>query len=327
MIFLRLVESVEFRHLSHNRLVPDFLACDVSDDFVSDGFLLRRVIEDRGAILRADIGALTIQSRRIVDRKEDFEQFLERDHLRIELDLHDLGVACFSRAYLFIRRIGHSAARIARNDFLDAAQIVVDRFQAPETSPRQCRDFILPGRVHLFFPSFCRALGICGVLALVLFLLIGRLFLGALLRMRLHAIAMGKSHRLIDRDSKAECGEDRNCDERCEQNRFHKITSLSFSFWDAIRRPLAPTPSQLLWESDGKEEILMVYRNGARFIITPASSISHPQSVSLPRWCCSPWASGGRSLRSSICAWRQRPSSIRIRRGALSGRARQPGRA
>src|SRR5262245_31602092 len=76
MIILSRVESVEFRQLSHNRLVPDFLLCDFSHDLFRDGFLLRRVIEDCGAILSADIGALTIQSRWIVDRKEDFEQFL-----------------------------------------------------------------------------------------------------------------------------------------------------------------------------------------------------------------------------------------------------------
>src|SRR5262245_16048650 len=99
------------------------------------------------------IGALAIQSRRIVDGKENFEQFLERDHLWIEGNLDDLGVASFSRAHLFIGRIGHASARITRNYFFDAAQVVVDRFQAPETASRQRRDLLLPGRVHIFFSS------------------------------------------------------------------------------------------------------------------------------------------------------------------------------
>src|SRR5262245_12076997 len=110
--------------------------------------------------------------------------------MRIEGNLDDLGVASMSTAHLLIGRIGHASARITRNYFFDAAQVVVDRFQAPETAPRQRRDLLLPGRVHTIFSSHCRAL-------------------------------------VIAHDSKADSGEDRNCGARREQNRFHKITSLS----------------------------------------------------------------------------------------------------
>src|ERR1700677_2015184 len=48
------------------------------------GFLLRRVIENRRTVLRADVRALAIQSRRVVVVPEHFENIVVADHLRIE---------------------------------------------------------------------------------------------------------------------------------------------------------------------------------------------------------------------------------------------------
>src|SRR5215213_6663758 len=97
------------------------------------------MIKDGRAILRAGIGTLSIERGRIVDGKEDLQQLLERGLLRIENDLNHLGVAGRSPAYLFIRRVGQVASRVAGSHFFDAAQVIEDRFQAPEASSGECR--------------------------------------------------------------------------------------------------------------------------------------------------------------------------------------------
>src|SRR5262245_13793064 len=112
MIDLCRVESSELRHFGNNRIGPDLRGRDVGDGFFSGGLLLRRMIEDRGAILGADVGTLPVQSRRIVYGEEDIEQVLEGDYLRIERDLHNLGVAGFPGANILISRVGYLAARI-----------------------------------------------------------------------------------------------------------------------------------------------------------------------------------------------------------------------
>jgi len=39
--------------------------------------LVRRVVEDGGAVLRPDIPALAVECRRVVDREEDVQQVVE----------------------------------------------------------------------------------------------------------------------------------------------------------------------------------------------------------------------------------------------------------
>src|SRR5919197_4190908 len=55
--------------------------------------LLRRVEEDRGAVLAADVRALAVPLSGVVRAPEEVEQLLVGDDRRIELDLHRLGVA------------------------------------------------------------------------------------------------------------------------------------------------------------------------------------------------------------------------------------------
>ena len=55
--------------------------------------LLGRVEEDGRAVLRADVGPLAVQLRRVVAVPEDVEQRVVRDHRRVVVHLDDLGVA------------------------------------------------------------------------------------------------------------------------------------------------------------------------------------------------------------------------------------------
>ena len=70
--------------------------------------------------MRADVPSLTVGRGRVVDREEDVEQVAERQYLRVERDLHDLGVPGRSRAHVLVARARHVTARVARLDPLDA---------------------------------------------------------------------------------------------------------------------------------------------------------------------------------------------------------------
>ena len=78
-----------------------------------------------------------------MNREVDMEQVLETDDLRIERDLHDLGVACGPGADVLVRRVGHPTTGISRLDVLDTLQVLESRFEAPEAAAGEGRDFAL----------------------------------------------------------------------------------------------------------------------------------------------------------------------------------------
>ena len=63
------------------------------------------IIKNDRAILRSNVGSLSIQRRRVVIRPKNIEQFVVANLRRIELDLYDLSVAGFVGAYIFVARI------------------------------------------------------------------------------------------------------------------------------------------------------------------------------------------------------------------------------
>src|SRR5580658_5362373 len=86
------------------------------------GFLLRRMKENRGAVLRPDIRPLAIQSGGVVVVPEDLQQIVVADHRRIVGHLHHFGVAGAIRADLFISRVIELTARVADLRRLHAGQ-------------------------------------------------------------------------------------------------------------------------------------------------------------------------------------------------------------
>ena len=86
----------------------------------SGGFLFRRMIEDHGTILGADVRALPIQSRRIVVGPKNVEELIVTDLRRVELQLNDLSVAGLIAANIFVARIVFLPARIADGGRCDA---------------------------------------------------------------------------------------------------------------------------------------------------------------------------------------------------------------
>ena len=93
MILLGLVEPMERHDLRDDRCVEHLRRVQLRDIRIGDAPLLLVRVEDRGAVLLANVGALAIFRRRIVrDREEDLEQLTVADALRIEPDFHRLGM-------------------------------------------------------------------------------------------------------------------------------------------------------------------------------------------------------------------------------------------
>ena len=141
MVFLGPVERAERRDLRDDRVAPDFRPVHFRDDLLRGLLLLRRVIKDRGPILRPDVRTLTIEGRRIVDREEDAQDIDERDGLRVECDLDRLRMPRRVRAHGLVRGVCEMAAGISDLDLFDAAEVLEQGLQAPEAAAGDCGTF------------------------------------------------------------------------------------------------------------------------------------------------------------------------------------------
>lgn len=103
-----------------------------------DLLLFRRVIENRAAILGADVGTLAIELCRVVRIPKYIEQLFIAHFCGFVLHLHDLRVAGAIRANLFIRRIGRVAAFITDRRVHYTINVPECRFYAPEASGCEC---------------------------------------------------------------------------------------------------------------------------------------------------------------------------------------------
>src|SRR6185295_236769 len=119
--------------------IPDLFAGQLVDHCLGVVALFVRVVKHDGTVLRSDIRALPVLSRRVMNREEDTEQIAERDDRRIERDLHDLGVAGRPAADVAIARARRFAARIARYDLFDAVQLTKYGVETPEASAAERR--------------------------------------------------------------------------------------------------------------------------------------------------------------------------------------------
>ena len=92
MLRLGLPECAGRHHLGDDLPRPAARALDVGDRLLGDAALLVIGVEDRRAVTRPDVVALTVQCRRIVNLEEELEHVPVRDLLRVEADLDRLGM-------------------------------------------------------------------------------------------------------------------------------------------------------------------------------------------------------------------------------------------
>ena len=93
MLGLGLPEGSGRRDLGDHLAGPQAGRVDVGDRVFGDALLLVVEVEDRRAVAGADVVALAVLRRRVVDLEEELEQVAVRDLLGVEDDLDGLGVA------------------------------------------------------------------------------------------------------------------------------------------------------------------------------------------------------------------------------------------
>lgn len=110
-----------------------------------DFFLFFTMVENDGAVLRAAIVTLPIQSGGIMRVPEKIDDFLVADLGRFEFDLHDLGVAGGFAAHFFICRIFLGSAGVAADALEHAWNEFVLGFNAPEAAASDGGEFRFRG--------------------------------------------------------------------------------------------------------------------------------------------------------------------------------------
>ena len=90
-------------------------------------------VEDRRSVAGADIVALTVLGRRIVDLEEELEQVAEGLVLRVEDDLDRLGM----RAVVAVGRVGDIAAGVADSCRDHPGPLADQILHAPEATSRE----------------------------------------------------------------------------------------------------------------------------------------------------------------------------------------------
>src|SRR6185369_15459901 len=104
------------------------------------GFLLAGVmVEDRRAVLAAEIQALAVAGGRIVDLPENLQQFRVADLGRVEPHLDRLGVAGAVPADLSVAGVGDVAAGVADGGLQYPVDLAEGRLDPPEASGGECR--------------------------------------------------------------------------------------------------------------------------------------------------------------------------------------------
>src|SRR5580658_6807786 len=110
------------------------------------GFLLRRVVKNHRAVLRADVGPLAVRRGGVVARPEKLVQLFVARFLGIELDMHGLGVTGAAGANVFVSRTFKRPAHVTDGGFAHAGEPAESSLDAPKTaSAERGLDKVLSG--------------------------------------------------------------------------------------------------------------------------------------------------------------------------------------
>ncbi len=129
------------RNFGGDGLLKFFAGFEFGFGFFGDGDLFRRMGEDRGAVLLAEVGSLAIHLGWIVQVPEGFDQSLVADFGWIEFDLDDFGVAGLVGADVFVRGIFSVAVAVADEGVDDAGDHAEFYFDSPEAAGGKGSEF------------------------------------------------------------------------------------------------------------------------------------------------------------------------------------------
>src|SRR3989338_1577937 len=96
--------------------------------------LLRRVIKNGRAVLRADVRPLPVERRRVVDGPKQFKQLIISDLSRIILHLNHFGMASPGRAHIFISRPLEPSSGVSDRRRDNTFHLTKLRFHFPKTA-------------------------------------------------------------------------------------------------------------------------------------------------------------------------------------------------
>ena len=96
------------------------------------------MVEDCRSVLGADIIALLVQCRRIMQLPEPCEYFLVFNLAGIEHNLNDLCMSCVAITDLLVSWIVDMAPYVARGDRYNSFHLVIDSLNAPEATGSEC---------------------------------------------------------------------------------------------------------------------------------------------------------------------------------------------
>src|SRR6185437_15724822 len=134
VVLLRAPERARGGDLGHDRTGKPAAAVERLLRTPRRRLLGRIQIEDRGAVLAANVRTLAVDRRGVVILPEHLQQSVET-HLRgIELDLHHLGVAGAVGTDLLVGRVVGHAARVAHGGGDDAGHLPECRLGSPEAA-------------------------------------------------------------------------------------------------------------------------------------------------------------------------------------------------
>src|SRR5580704_17060602 len=90
--------------------------------------------ENRGAVLRTEIGPLPVLLRRVVHLPKGVQQLLVTYLGGVEGNLHHLGVSRFDGAYVFVGRVSSVATAVSDGRVNDPSTAAEPRLNPPKAS-------------------------------------------------------------------------------------------------------------------------------------------------------------------------------------------------
>jgi hypothetical protein len=134
VVFLSAIELRGWNDLRHNRALEDVACFQRRDRLAGLRLLVGIVKENRGTILRAEIGTLSVQRGRIMILEKYSQQFPIGHALGIKFDLNGLGVTGSPRAHVLVGRILRCAACVADGGRGNALHLPERILDTPETA-------------------------------------------------------------------------------------------------------------------------------------------------------------------------------------------------